>query len=274
MTAALLRAEWLKLRKLRLTWLMPILPSALVLLGAIPPIFALADTYRRFGTAASNDILSAYAFPQPMLAGLQIANLLGSLLVVIFVTATVGNEFGFDTWKVLLTRRAERGRFLLVKLGYALAEATAILIIVPIVFQLGILLALRATLDIAPPGQVSPGELESLGVTFIISWIRLAIAATIGLLATIVTRSSGGGMAIAAPWLLADFIVYGLGFTGGMWRDIVPYTFNLNLVALEAYLGGRAGAVSLAHCLIVLSLYTIGFTLLAVTIFRRRDVAG
>ena len=271
MMTGLLRAEWIKLRHLRITWLMPVIPVVLVLLAAIPPIFALADAARQSDVA---DVLDTYAFPQPLLIGLQIAAVLGSLLVVIFMTATVGNEFAFDTWKTLLTRNARRGRILMVKLSYALVEATAVLIIVPIAFQLGVLFALHTALGLTPAMDITPGQLGSLGTDFIVAWVRLAIAATIGLLATVVTRSHGGGTALAIPWLLADLLVNGLAMTGGMWRTLVLFTFNYNLNAFDAYLRGNSSSVPLAQCLIALLVYTIGFAWLAVATFRQRDIAG
>ncbi|HEY4723893.1 MAG TPA: hypothetical protein VII92_18710, partial [Anaerolineae bacterium] len=65
-----------------------------------------------------------------------------------------------------------------------------------------------------------------------------------------------------------------LSDAGGMWRNIVPYTFNFNLVAFEAYLQGGHSEVSAAHCVIALLVYTMGLTWLALIVFRRRDIAG
>src|SRR3972149_2181946 len=100
MTLGLLQAEWIKARHMSITWLLVAIPSVLALLGAVLPVNALADSVRQFGPALLND-LSSFAFPQPMLIGLQIVDFLGSVLIVIFITALAGNEFGFDTWKNL-----------------------------------------------------------------------------------------------------------------------------------------------------------------------------
>ena len=144
----------------------------------------------------------------------------------------------------------------------------------PIAFQLGVLFALRAALGLTPALQFAPGQLGSLGIDFSVAWVRLTIAATIGLLATVVTRSHGGGTALAIPWLLADLLVNGLASTGSMWRTLVPFTFNYNLAAFDAHLRGNASSVPLAQCLIALLVYTVGFAWLAVATFRQRDIAG
>jgi ABC-2 type transport system permease protein len=274
MMIGLLRAEWIKLRHLRITWLMPFLPAALLMIGGIRTIQSAAESIKMYGITVDDTIIKSFAFPQPMLTGLQFASVLGTLLIVIVVTTIVGNEFGFDTWKILLTKRAGRSRFLLVKLVYALSEAAVTLILAPLVFQIVILIMLRAVLHVTPSTSFAPAELATLGVTFLVAWVRLTIAATIGMLATVITRSSSGGIALAAPWLLGDLLINGLSFTGGMWRDLAPYTFNANLTAFEAYLQGGHGEVSPAHCLAVLLIYTLGFTALAMIVFRRRDIAG
>jgi len=274
MMTGLLRAEWIKLRHLRITWLTPILPAALLMIGGIRTIQSAAESIQMYGITLDDTILRSFAFPQPMLTGLQFASVLGTLLIVISVTMNVGNEFAFDTWKILLTKRARRSRFLLVKLAYALVEAAVTLILAPLVFQIVILIMLRTTLNITPPTSFTSGEVATLGITFLVAWVRLTIAATIGLLATVLTRSSSGGIALAAPWLLGDLLINELSFAGGLWRDLAPYTFNLNLAAFETYLQGGRAEVSDAHCVAVLLVYTVGFTWLAAIVFRRRDIAG
>lgn len=274
MTVSLLRAEWIKLRRLRTTWLLPILPLVLMLVGGIRIVSSLAETSQTYGFTVDETVLQSFAFPQPLLNGLQFVSVLGTLLVALFITAIVGNEYGYDTWKTVLTRRAQRGHFLMVKLGYALAEITVTLILVPVVFQLAILIALRLMLNAAPPFDFSLKQWEAVGITFAVAWVRLAIAATIGLLSAVLTRSSASGIALATPWLLGDLLINGLSFGGGMWHDLVPYTFNYNLAAFETYLRGGNGEVSVAHCLIMLLIYTVGLSLTAVVVFRRRDIAG
>ena len=274
MTMGLLRAEWIKLRRLRTTWLLPLLPLGLMLAGGIRIVFSLAETSRTYDLTVDGAVLQSFAFPRPLLNGLQFVSVLGTLLVVLFITAIVGNEFGYDTWKTVLTRRAQRGHFLMVKLGYALAEITVTLILVPLAFQAVLLIALRLLLNTTPPADFSINPWKEVGITFGVAWVRLAIAATIGLLSTVLTRSSASGMALATPWLLGDLLINVLSFNGGMWRDLVPYTFNYNLAAFEAYLRGGVGEVSVAHCLIVLLIYTVGLSLTAIVVFRRRDIAG
>lgn len=274
MTVGLFHAEWIKLRRLRTTWLLPILPAAVMLAGGIRIAFAVAETSRAYGLTLDEAILSSFAFPQPLLSGLQFVGVLGTLLVALFSTTIVGNEFGFDTWKTVLTRQARRGHFLMVKLSYVLAEITLTLIVVPLIFQAAILITLQLTIHVAPPVDFSRSNWENVGTTFVVVWVRLAIAATIGVLAAVVTRSSASGIALATTWLLGDLLVNALSFNGGMWRDLVPFTFNYNLAAFETYLRGGNGEVSVAHCLSMLLFYTIGLSLAAIVVFRRRDIAG
>ena len=273
MTAGLMRAEWVKLRKMRLTWLALIIPAVLALLGSILTAVSAAEAIRQFGGVAGS-IVDPIAFPQPLLFGLQLVDFLGTILIVIFTATVVGNEYGFDTWKNLLTRRAERSRFLLVKLAAMLAESTLLVLLVPALFQIGLILTLRSLVAAQVPLNLQPGELQTLSAAFLVSWLRLAVAASLGLLAATVTRSTGSGITVAVPWLLADSIVNGLAVVGGTWRDLARLTFNFNLNALAANLRGGTGEVTLVQSLAVLAVYTLGVSALAIMLFRRRDIAG
>jgi ABC-type transport system involved in multi-copper enzyme maturation permease subunit len=271
--SGLLRAEWLKLRRLRGTWLMLILPCVLAFLGSVPPVMTAADAARRFGGNILDEVAS-FLFPEPLVLGLRLADSFGSFLIVIFVTAMVGNEFGFDTWKNLLTRFGGRGRIVLAKLAFALAQATLLVTVVPLVYQLGVIFALKAAAGLDVPIQLSPDDAQQLFSDFAVSWLRLVIAASIALLATITARSPGGGIVLAIPWLIADGVVNGLRLVGPPWRDLAPLTFNHNLGALDAHLRGASSSTPLAQAILVLLIYSVGFVALAIWAFRRRDIAG
>ena len=210
MTAGLLRAEWLKLRRMRMTWLVLLLPAAAGLCGAVLPTLAVADAARRFGTRILQS-LDTFVFPQSMLFGLQIVELLGSILIVVFITSAVGNEYGFDTWKGLLARHGRRGAFLIAKLLYALAAVTALIVVVPILVHLGILVTFRAAAGFDFPVQAAPDGWQTLGGAWLLAWLRLAITASIGLFATVITRSGGAGVAITVSWLVVDALANSLG---------------------------------------------------------------
>jgi ABC-2 type transport system permease protein len=269
----IVRGEWLKLRRIGITWLTLGVPLLLALLGSTLPVFGIAQTARRFGLDQVGGF-EEFFFPQATLIGLQLVDFLGSILVILFVTAIVGNEYRFDTWKTLLTRRAGRSRFLIIKLAYVLGFATLMAILVPIAFQAGALFSLKAALDIDVPLELTSRDLQVLGNAFVVSWLRLEIAAGIGLLTAIVARSAGGALAIGLPWLLVDGLASTAGLFPGFFRDIAPYTFNRSLDALADYLRGGSNALSIGHVLVVLGIYTIGIALLAITLFRRRDIAG
>src|SRR3990170_3287088 len=146
MKAGLWRAEWLKLRRMGIVWITLLIPAALVLLGSMLPIFSLAGAARQLGAGMIQNALAEFSFPQPIFLGMQIVDFLGPILILIFVTATVGNEFSFDTWKNLIPRHPSRDDFLVVKLAYALSEAAALVVCVPLMFQAGALFALGTAL--------------------------------------------------------------------------------------------------------------------------------
>lgn len=273
MTIGIIRGEWLKLRRMGITWVLFLVPLVLALLGSTLPVFSAASTARRFGLDQLGDF-AELLFPEAMLIGLQIVDFLGGILIILFITAVVGNEYRFDTWKALLARRASRARFLLVKLGYAVVFVTLLTILVPLVFQFGALFALQNALDISIPLNLTSADIQLVGNALILSWLRLVIGISIGLLAATIAQSGGGAVAIALPWMLIDGIVNGLGFFGGLWRGLQPYTFGRNLDAFADYLRGGSDTLTPVHVLIVLLIYTIGISAIAIRIFQRRDIAG
>jgi len=273
MTRGMIRGEWLKLRRIGITWITIAVPAVLALLASTLPVFGIASTARRIGMDQFGGF-EEFFFPEATIIGLQLVDFLGNILVILFITAIVGNEYRFDTWKTILTRRAGRGRFLLVKVGFVIGIATLMAILTPIVFQVGALFSLKAALNISVPLDLTARDLQALGNAFAISWLRMEIAMSIGLLTAIVARSAGGALAIGLPWLVVDGLASTAGVFPGLFRDIAPYTFNRNLDALADYLRGSSNALSPAHVVLVLSVYTVGIALLAIILFRRRDIAG
>jgi ABC-type transport system involved in multi-copper enzyme maturation permease subunit len=273
MIRGLIRGEWLKVRRLGITWLMIGVPTVLAMLGSTLPIFGAAQAARSIGFDQFGGF-QEFFFPQAAIIGIQLVDFLGGILLIMFITAVVGNEYRFDTWKTLLTRRAGRARFLLVKMGYALGFSTLILILAPLVFQLGANFTLKSALDIDVPIALNAGEGQQLLVSFGVTWLRLEIAVSIGLLTSIVARSAGGALTIGLPWLMVDGLANSVGVFPGFFRDIAPFTFNRNLDALGNYLQGGSHALSPIHISIVLLIYTVGVAALAIALFRRRDIAG
>jgi len=281
-TAGLLRAEWIKLRRMRIAWLVLLFPVAAGLCGAILPTLAAADAVRRFGVRILQP-LDTFAFPQSTLFGLQIVELLGGILIVVFTTSIIGNEYGLDTWKNLLARHGRRSAFLLAKLLYVLAAVTALIVIVPILVHVSMQLTFRAAAGFDLPLQAAPDGWQTFGGAWLLAWLRLAITAAIGLFAAVVTRSGGAGVALAVSWLVVDSLANSLGaaFEASAWGAIAPFTFNFNLSALAAYLRGEAGdpsaslsaGVTLLGSVLNLAAYTLGLPALAMVVFRRRDIA-
>ena len=65
MMTGLLRAEWIKLRHLRITWLTPILPAALLMIGGILTIRSVVESIQTYGTPSTIPSSSRSPFHSP-----------------------------------------------------------------------------------------------------------------------------------------------------------------------------------------------------------------
>ena len=105
-------AEWLKTRKSGINQALVLLTLLIMLIlvghDAIPAMFA-SDHYLQESKAS-------LPFPQSLLLVNSIINLLGPLLMAIFVANSVGSEYGLKTWKMVLPRYGDRVAFLVVKI--------------------------------------------------------------------------------------------------------------------------------------------------------------
>ncbi len=99
---SLLQADLLKTRKRAMGWVMLVL--MVFFIGLVMILSAL-----------TSPATITYAFPYGLLAEGQTINSLGALMMVIFGATLVGSEYGYDTWKSLLTRYHGRVAFMLSK---------------------------------------------------------------------------------------------------------------------------------------------------------------
>jgi hypothetical protein len=206
-----------------------------------------------------------------LLNGLQFVAILGTLLVVLFITAIVGNEFSCDTWKTVLTRRAQRGHFLMVKLGYALADhgdadpgparvPGGLANLATVVTQHRaadrfLARAMGGRGDYFRDGLGSPGDRRNH---------RIAV----GGIDSFQRQRYGVGDAVAtgrSPHQRAELWRWDVARSGALYIQLQPGAFEAS--------AWRKRQVSVAHCLIMLLFYG-GSVTDHVVVFRRRDIAG
>jgi ABC-type transport system involved in multi-copper enzyme maturation permease subunit len=290
----LIRAEWLKLTKRPLTWVLLVIFLALLLLQVLS-LFALVHLAQLLGVSAEGAVRGAqieeYArwivFPGLFGSVFAHINSLGGVFAVILAAGAMGSEYGWGTLRTQLARDPNRVRYLIAKLLTLLALLAVAMVLALIVGStLGAALALLVG-DIGAPGV---GDLIVLPLAILRALYVLLPYVLLTLSFTIIGRSVLVGL---AGGLL--YLVFEAGFGtlavlrvfGGVWQTIYNLTIQRNISALtvlnlhafglhpeQLTSPGLFQTPSLLQATLVIAIYSAGFLATAIYLLRRRDVAG
>jgi ABC-type transport system involved in multi-copper enzyme maturation permease subunit len=288
---ALVRAEWLKLTRRPLIWILLVIFLGLFALQIVVQyVFAYViqpgpgsslapqiDEYRRRSV-----------FPGLLGMALGHLNSLGGLFAVILTAGAMGSEYSWGTLRTQLARQPNRIHYLLAKiatlllllLGAALATITAALLS-------GALIALAG----GPAGQISTADLARLPLGIARALFVLLPYVLLTLCFTILGRSLLAGLAGGLVYLVLEGgfgALAAFAELGGVWRAVYNLTIGQNintLVLLNSHdYGLQPEQLSRAFRLealptplqatLVIGLYCASFLATAVSLFRRRDIGG
>jgi ABC-type transport system involved in multi-copper enzyme maturation permease subunit len=208
--------------------------------------------------------VASFAFPNGLLVGAQVLTQLGGLMLLVFGATLVGSEYGFDTWKNVLTRRPGRASFILSK-WVVMALALLIGAIVLPAWAQALGLAFGGMLPEAP-GAAAPLSVALLQVA--LSALAPLVAGTIGMLGAVLGRSSVSGIVAGITWMIADAVL--AQFLPG-WLKLASFT--IANAGLGANLVGAQAPFGLLPSLLVVIAYVIVPLGLAAYLFRARDMA-
>src|SRR5947209_20604504 len=134
---ALVRADLFKLRKRAMGWIMLVIIALFVPLQMLPAALTTPEKVN-------------YTFPGVLLQGVAPVPFVGILMMIILGATLVGSEYGYDTWKNLLTRHPGRVSFLLSKwLVLIVAIGIGLVVLLPIGLAVG--QGLNTTLPLMGP---------------------------------------------------------------------------------------------------------------------------
>jgi ABC-type transport system involved in multi-copper enzyme maturation permease subunit len=287
----LLRAEWLKLAKRPLTW---VLLSIFLLLLALQIltqfIFVALLGERPPGTTIALQIEEwqrRSSFPGMFGVVFNHANGLGGFFAVVFAAGLMGSEYSWGTLRAQLARHPDRTRFLLAKLG-AIMLALALAIVLALI--LGALLGIALGAIVGTFGNVTLADLLMLPVALLRALYVLLPYVLITLCWTILGRSLLAGVAGGFAYLVLEAgfgTLTMLQVLGGVWQWIYNLTIgqNINALALE---NSRAfglrpetlTAIDLAllpsqpQAIAVVTVYSAILLGTAIYLLRRRDITG
>jgi ABC-2 type transport system permease protein len=262
---SLVRADLFKLRKRATGWVMLVIMAAFAILEML--------SFAIISPGSVN-----YAFPDGLLEGLAPVSIVGTFVMIVLGALLIGSEYGYDTWKNLLIRRAGRTPFILSK-WISLLTATAIGLIVLLVLGQILGLLLDGVFHLAGPAlSLSPGKVL---VIVLMQALVPFIAGTVALMGAVIGRSSVAGIVIGIAWFSIDSLLGGFVPLASLSNAaafiqakltgmVMASNGSINPVHLPGSVQGPLGLVPVA----VVLFYFVVPLVVAATVFRRRDMVG
>ncbi|WP_448539494.1 ABC transporter permease subunit [Roseiflexus sp.] len=285
----LIRAEWLKLSRRPLSWILLIL-FLVLLVAQILTQFALT-----LGMPVRSGIVSAQfeewrrgvLFPGIFATALSHVNGLGGIFAVIFAAGAIGSEYSWGTLRTQLARDPARDRYLLAKL-------TTIMLMLATATLLATLLAALLSAVLSPilgsAISITPGDLMNLIVATLRALYVLLPYVLLTAYATLLTRSVLGGVAIGLSYIIVETGFGALALLrvlGGVWALVYNLTIGQNINTLTLMnrhaFGLRPETTapldlsqlpSPLQATTVVAVYSAFFLAFALILFRRRDITG
>ncbi len=272
----LLRAEWMKITHQGTTRIV------MGLLAGISVLFVVGLTMSVTATQSSSENLllrqesfNRLGFPGGVFTGIDIIKNIGFLIIAIFFSNVIGSEYGLDTWKNLLVRSNARGGFLTAKL---LVTGLTLLIIFIVTVAIAQLVALGGHALVSDTANqvgltnqtVSADQFfHNLLVQTIPLLLTYTVGAAFAAMFTIITRSTVSGILLTVVWGILDAAI------SYLMPSVGDFTLHKNMASLGKYLD-RAGSgdMPLWQNLGVFGVYFLIPMVVAIVIFRRRDMVG
>jgi ABC-2 type transport system permease protein len=286
---ASLGAELLKIRRRPSTWVLPLIWLAIIVLLNYTLTYALLSNIstptfpegtpkqqqeqirEQVKEQQEQQLRSLYPesvvrnlIPGYPSVGAPIALILGAL--------AVGSEYGWATFKTILTQRPGRTALFFGKL---LALGVVLALVVALTFATGALSSLVvAALAGGPVKGPPPGELlRALGAGFLV----LSVWASLGALLSTLLRSTALSIGLGLVYsLVFETLVFNLPVDNEFLTNARRYFPGQNSSSLADSFSAQASIqtpqIGAAHSALVLLAYTAAFVALAVFVFSRRDV--
>lgn len=274
----LLKSELFRLAKRPMPWIMLLIAAAaqLLLYGAL---WAVIETQSNGGD--NSDLRDSLRIAQVPEFGLGLAVTIATILAVILASSSIGAEFGWGTIRSLLPRSTSRIALITAKL-----ITIALYIVVLVAF--GFLISLGASALVTAAADLN----DNLGdgyASYAIASVGRAMYtimpyAALSFMVALWSRSNAAGISVGlAVYLLEDLVLALIGLAGDSvdWLPDVLLSDNVSaILALNegndpTFGGGfNQDLPDPWQAAGVLGLWTVLFLVVALVIFRRRDVTS
>jgi ABC-2 type transport system permease protein len=290
---ASLGAELLKIRRRPSTWVLPLIWLAIIVLLNYTLTYALLSnvpppTFPEGTPKQQQEKLREQQeqYQEQQLRSLYPENLVGNLIpgypsvgapiALILGALAVGSEYGWATFKTILTQRPGRTALFLGKLlalGVVLALLAALTFATGAVASLVVAALAGGSLKGPPLGEL----LRALGAGFLI----LAVWASLGALLSTLLRSTALSVGLGLVYsLVVENVIFNLPINSESFSNARRFFPGQNSSSLAdsfspqppAGLAPQTPQIDAAQSTLVLLAYTVAFIVIAALVFRRRDV--
>ena len=226
----LVSAEFFKLRKRMMTWVVAaILVGLVILLYSV--LWSVSGRHSTFGEHhefTSQDLRRALYLQSSVPFSLELVGTFGAILAMVLAAGAVGSEYSWGTVRLVATASSGRIRTMAAKLLVVLglvAVGTFLAVLVGVVYSGVITFTAGGSSLHFVTGSFLSDQVQSYGRTVfvLLPWVSLAFAAAVVGRSTLAGAGAGIGLAFMEP------LVGGLMRLGDHpWRDVPNYLIGSN----------------------------------------------
>ena len=274
-------AELFKLRKRSMTWILIIIMAAFFCLMFFAT-YGITSNPSEMMSGTSIDVIKAtLQFPGVFNTIFSTAGSILTLLLIILVASSIGNEYSWGSVRQVLTRKGIRYQYVVSKLVSCIVIAI-IGLIIAVIF--GIILALITSNLIGSidwnfiTGSFIGEQFANFGWTLFTLLPYILLTAFFAFLGRSAIAGIGGGLGF---YFIESIAVSLLDQAEGWLSEIPDYLIGPNVSALmpsSPFSGGMlasAGASpSVLHASLTLTVYCIFFVIASLYMFKKRDLTA
>ena len=275
----MIRAELFKLHKRRMTWILLIIMAAFFCLMFFATYGITSSPPSRMPETVVDTIRDSLQFPGAFDMIFSTAGTILTLLLIILVASSIGNEYGWGTVRQILARRGIRYYFVISKLvSFIIIAFIGLILAVIFGFILALIIANMIgtiTWDFVTASFIT-GLFEKFGWTLFTLLPYILMASFFAFLGRSAIAGIGGGLG----FYFIEAIAVGIFNQSGGWLEKIPdYLIGPNVDALlpsslftQGPFASTGNMPSILSASLTLTVYCVVFLIVSLFMFRKRDL--
>ena len=237
------------------------------------------------GTNPRDEFRAVFVMPDAITSAVEAAIFVGPILIMVLAVSSIGSEYGLGTLRTTLTRGTGRWQLMSSRMVLLVLVAAAGLLVVAAATAIATVVA-----AVIPPGEdggiADAGKWSDAAIMFGKAVYALVPYIALGILLTVLTQSTGTGLAASLGYYVVELIVVPiignyervewirdavLGHNVTSWLQTGFVEVDVDLDAAEQAAANQPDAL---QAFLVILAYTIVLAGAAFYLFQRRDVTG